>query len=345
MKNTLFFLIIASYIFSCKPDIEKVHEVDLISTKTNYPRIVNPDKIRINSAYLFVLESPSIDSSNPPIHLLDRSKMSYIKSIGSIGFGPGEVTDASELWLDEDTDSFFVYSAIDKKISKFSVSSDLFAEDQLKQKGEFFKAYSLLQYTDATFLALTVDASSRLVEFDTKGDSIAGYGALENFSKNKALDNYNLSQINMGWLGTNPSKSHYVVANIFTNRIDILTRKSGDVKSIYLNPKEHTAFELISEPSGLSAHWDLSSPYHFRDVAVTNTHILALYGGISENKIKSTGEVAKTIYVFSLDGLLIAKLNLDTSIRSLAVTEDLRQLYGITTDAEPGIAMFEVPAF
>jgi hypothetical protein len=215
----------------------------------------------------------------------------------------------------------------------------------MKQKNDFFKAYSVLRFTDSTFVGILVDSPSRMVEFNINGDSIASYGVLENFSERKDLDNYNLAQINMGWFGTNTSKSHFAIASLFSNKIEIFSRKTGNFESIYLDPKEHTKFELVAEPTGQSVYWDLTSPYFFRDIVLTENTIFALFGGFSETQIQSNSEIAKTVYIFSLEGKLKAKLNLSNSIKSLAVTEDMTKLYGITTDSEPGIMEFKIPKF
>jgi len=337
----LFFLIL----FSCSTKEEKTPEIELTGKKKVYPEIINPDKIRLRLNHLIVLESPSMDSSTPPIHFIDLPTQRFLYSVGTIGFGPGEISDATSIEFDESDSIFFIYSSIDKKISKFSTNKLELALNQVKQKNDFFKAYSVLRFTDSTFIGLTVDSPARLVEFNKNGDPLNSFGSLENFSERKDLNNFNLSKINMGWFSSNSSKSHFAIASIFTNRIEIFSRQNGKFESIYLNPKEHTKFDLIAESNGQSVYWDLSSPYFFRDIVLTENAIIALFGGLSENQIQSNSDIAKSVYIFSLTGKLIAKLNLNTSIRSLAVSEDLTKLYGISTDSEPGIVEFEIPKF
>jgi hypothetical protein len=343
MKKFYYLALTLITLSACKSKNEEILEVDLTSKKIVVDQLIVPDKIRFNAGLLYLLESPSMESTLPPIHVLDGDKMEYLKSMGRIGFGPGEISDASS--IDFDKDEIIVYSAIDKKISYFSLDSNQLASKQLKQKNGFYRAYSVLNYSDSSFLGLTVDSPSRFVLFNSRGDSIASFGILENYSKRKDLDHFNVAQLNMGWFSVSPSKSYYAVANIFTNRIDLLVKKTSEVQSIYLNPKAITNFDLIADQSGHSVHWDLSSPYFYRDVVVTDQYIFGLYGGISERKIQSNSDIAKTVFVFTIEGKLIAKLNLDVSINSLAVSDDLSRLYGITTDANPGIAEFKMPNF
>lgn len=335
--------ILVFFVFSCAEKKEEVVVQNLTGKKIPFPELLNPDKVRVNGDYLFVLESPSVDAMTAPIHVMDIRSNSYLNSFGTVGFGPGEISDASSVEFGSSDTSFYVYSAIDKKISEFVFSQPDLAINQIKQRGDFFKSYSVLRYADSTFLGLTVDSPSRLVEFSSSGDSIAGYGQLENFSERTDLDYFNLSQMNMGWFAGNPSRTLFVIANLFSNKIEIFDRATGSIKQIYLSPKEYMKFDLIAESTGYSVHWDLNSPYHFRDVALTEDRIITLYGGISEAKIQSDSDIAKTILIFSTNGDLIAKYALDQSIKSLAVNEDFSKFYGISTDSDPGLLEFIIP--
>lgn len=57
----------------------------------------------------------------------------------------------------------------------------------------------------------------------------------------------------------------------------------------------------------------------------------------------NSDEIARIVYVFTHKGELVSRLDLDRSVRSIVVDEDLKQLYGITTDGNPGVAAFDLP--
>mgnify|MGYP005811168497 CR=1 FL=1 len=343
MKNSIQIFILLAFCLSCSSKKAEIQEYNLSGKKLIINELLNPEKIRLNSNYLFVLESPSMDNDNAPIHLVDLQEKKYVSSYGTIGFGPGEISDATSLEFGEVDSMFFVYSSIDKKISTFSIGQTKYPLRQEKQLKDFFKAYSVKVFTDSTYIGLTVDSPARLIEFNASGDSISSFGRIQNFTERKDLDYFNLSQINMGWFESNSSKTHFVVASIFTNRIEIFDKGTGEIKSIFMGPTEYTKFDLVSERSGQSVHWDLSTPYFFRDVVIVNKTIIALFGGLSERQIQENSEIAKTVYLISLNGEILVKLNLDTSIRSLAVSRDLKKIFGITTDSDPGIVEFDIP--
>lgn len=346
MNNNLILTGVLSFLLlSCDNNSDSFKEYDLTSKKKVFSQILNPEKIRLKSNYLIILESTSIDNFNSAVHLVDRKKMEFLYSVGKMGFGPGEISDAFSVDFNESDSVFYIYSAVDKKISEFPFKKVELATFQVKQRNDFFKAYSILGFTDSTYLGLTVDSPARLIEFNKNGDSISSFGKLENFSVRKDLDYFNLSQLNMGWFSTNEKKTHFAIASIFTNRIEIFDRSANKINYLYQMPKEHTKFDLLPEASGYSVHWDLTSPYHYRDIVLTNSYIFALYGGYSEKEIQSNSVIAKTVFVYSLQGELIAKFNLDSSISSLSVDENLTKLYGISTDSDPGVVEFDLPRF
>jgi len=54
--------------------------------------------------------------------------------------------------------------------------------------------------------------------------------------------------------------------------------------------------------------------------------------------------MADKILVFDHTGKPITKLNLDRSIINFVVNEAKQEVYGLTTDEDPGIAVFDLPA-
>lgn len=67
-----------------------------------------------------------------------------------------------------------------------------------------------------------------------------------------------------------------------------------------------------------------------------------MYGGFSENQIKSHSLVANKIYKLNLKGELIDIYQLDRSINNFAVNESENVIVGITTDENPGLAFFKL---
>lgn len=332
------------FVFACSEEkLEK--EIRLLESKKIYfEELKMPTKVRFKKGKLLVSENSRISPDLPLIHVIDANDMSYIFSQGKSGFGPGEISDATDFDLGSNDSTFWVYSAIEKRISEFSLfeQSEL-AKYQIKQPENFFKAYSCYFLTDSTFLGMFVDSPYRLVEFGLTNDFEKGYGQLENFTERTDLDNFNLSQINSGWYNSNPGKTVFAIASIWYDKIDVFDVRTKEFKTIYgPNPKV-SGFELNYERGGPDVIWDRDAPYQYRDIEITNDRIYALFGGISQPEINRTSEIAKTLRVYDFDGNLIEQYQLDRSLRSIALDIENKKIYGITTDSEPGIAVFSLP--
>ena len=233
---------------------------------------------------------------------------------------------------------------MEKRISEFSLfeQSDL-AMHQIKQPVNFFKAYSCLFLTDSTFLGTFVDSPHRLVEFGLTSDFEKGYGSLENFTERTDLDYFNLSQINSGWFNSNPEKTVFAIASIYYDKIDVFDTRTKEFKTIYGPDPEVFEFELDQEASGSTVIWAWDAPYQYRDLEITEDRIYALYGGISEPEIQKTSEIARTLRVYDFDGNLLEHYQLDRSLRSIALDIKNKKISGITTDSDPGVAVFSLP--
>lgn len=316
----------------------------LESKKIYFEELKMPRKVRFKRGKLVVSENSRISPDLPLIHVIDANDMTYMFSQGKNGFGPGEISDATDFDLGSNDSTFWVYSAIEKRISEFSLfeQSEL-AKYQIKQPVNFFKAYSCLFLTDSTFLGMFVDSPYRLVEFGLYNEFEKGYGSLENFTDRTDLDNFNLSQINSGWFNSNSDKTVFAIASIFYDKIDVFNARTKEFKVIYGPDPEVFEFELYQEASGASVIWSIDAPYQYRDIEITKDRIYALYGGISEPEINKTSEVARTLRVYDFNGNLLEQYQLDRSLNSIALDIENNKIYGITTDSDPGIAVFSLP--
>ncbi|GMQ28775.1 BF3164 family lipoprotein [Algoriphagus confluentis] len=330
--------------FACSEKIRIGENPLLESEKIEFEELRIPRKVRYKNGKLVVSENSRISPDLPLIHVIDSKKMSYMFSQGKNGFGPGEISDATDFDLGFNDSTFWVYSAVEKRISEFSLfeKSDL-AINQIKQPVNFFKAYSCLFLTDSTFIGIFVDSPYQLVEFGLDNEFEKGYGTLENFTGRKDLDNFNLAQINSGWFNSNADKSVFAIASIFYDKIDVFDTKTKEFKVIYGPEPELFDFELYQDESGASVIWAVDTPYQYRDIELGKDKIYALYGGISEPEINRTSEIARNLRVFDFDGNLLEQYYLDRSLVSIAIDFENKKMYGITTDKEPGIAVYSLP--
>jgi len=83
--------------------------------------------------------------------------------------------------------------------------------------------------------------------------------------------------------------------------------------------------------------------YHYRDAVVTEKYVFASYAGVRPSEYNKTAILAEQIWVFDHKGKPLWKLMLDRSINNFVINEDTNEIYGLTTDEDPGIAVFNIP--
>ena len=319
--------------------------VNLAGKKFFFEAIKIPLKIFVKNNKLIIGESRRIPEAYPPIHIVDEKNMEYLRPFGKRGFGPGEVSDVSGIDLGANDNTFWVYSAMSKHFSEFALNdSTSLSKNQIKQEGDFFMAMAMAWSSDSTVMCRMVNDPHQFVEFSIDGRRLANYGKWEDHLVREDLTNYMMSDLHMGWYKGNQLNNIYASAGGYRDRIEILNKENG---SIYITdgPFNYIPKFTIVNSSGSSGALivDITEPLAYLDIAISKNYIFGLYTGKTEKQLRESSEIANDIYVFNLEGNILLKIILDISIRGLAVDEESQKLYGITTDEDPGIAVFDLP--
>ena len=248
--------------------------------------------------------------------------------------------------------TFTVYSSMSKTLTDFSLTdTSLLGIHQYKQPEGLYEVYRMFHATDSTVLGLKSIDPNRLVEISLKdGKRVAGYGTWEKIPDadhlidySDPIINYHLGQINKGWFKANRKLGLFVTAGVYRDKIEIFDYNDKKFTIVEGPRVELPKFEIVQGGANSSVIFDIENKYGHRDIYIDEKYIYNLYGGFNEQEIFETNEVAKTIYILTHSGDVVGKLNLDISIRGLVVDSNLKKIYGITTDEDPGIAVFELP--
>lgn len=321
---------------------KKLEEIKLLSDKLYFDKIIDPRKINLMGRQLIIFENHRISSELPLIHLVDVNSWKYNLSKGVIGDGPGEMISATFFDPGFEENSFFVYSGMSKKISEFNFSdSSLYPIRQFNQPNNMFSIVYINMLTDSTFIGVSVNDPNKIIEFDINGNRIAGYGNWEVLPNWEEFSNFNHFILNSGWFKSDRELGLYVKACNFRDRLEIFNYKSKSFKIIDGPDLELPRFELYGPNVPLNI--PIENPFRYRDVAFSSRYVFGLYGGINMENYKATGKLAEKIFVFSHDGEPLFKLTLDRSLQGIAVNETKGEIYGLTTDEDPGIAVFKLP--
>lgn len=316
-------------------------KIRLQSVKIDFNEFMNPLMIDRKGKFLFVMESNRTSADVPAIHIIDIENWSYYRSKGVKGAGPYELAGANAFFAGIVPDSFWVYSAQDKKMLEYAIQdTSRLAINEYKQSEIVFKVVKISQATDSTFLGISVDDPNRLIEFHRNGKKLAGYGEWEKVESHPDLNNFQLYQLNAGWFKGDQELGLHVKTCIFRDRIEIFDYTSKEFIIVDGPSLDLPTFQEVGLDVDIPQD---DNPYTYRDISFTQDYIFVLYGGIGESEYRRTSKVAEKIYVFTHKGEPVTMLELDCSLMGLTVDPSRKKIYGITTDENPGIAVFDLP--
>lgn len=320
--------------------------INIVGKKHFLEEIKNPIKIFIKNNMLIIGESRRIYAELPPIHILDAKSMQYLTPKAKLGFGPGEVSDVSGIDLGHNENTFWVYSAMEKRFSEFAMDDTAsLSNNQIKQAGDFFMAMAMTWSSDSTVMCRLVNDPHQFVEFNIDGRRLANYGKWKDHLIREDMTNYMMSDLHLGSFKGSQTNNIYASAGYYRDRIEILNRKSGNI-IVTDGPFNYVPKFKIVTNIGSSGKLivDIEEPVAYLDIDVSDNYIFGLYSGKTEKQKREESEIANDVYVFDLDGNIKSKLQLNISIRALAVDEKSKKIFGITTDEDPGIAVFDLPS-
>lgn len=300
--------------------------------------------IRQKGDYLILLEIYRIPPDKPLIHLIKKDGLSYFSAKGVTGFGPNEIANAELFDPGFNQNTFWIYSSRSKRMAEFSLlDTNRLSISEFRQPEDMYMIYNMYYTKDTTLLAISANDPHKLIEHDKGGKRKNGYGTWEKVPNRSDLDDFLLGELNKGWFRANDNKSIFVKASIYRDRIEIFDYNTKEFIILDGPRLELPQFEISGSGANSALIFNPNEPYGHRDIAFGDSFIYDLYGGYNEIQIRQTNVIANTIFILTTKGEMVAKLNLDRSVRSISVDESLGKIYGITTDEDPGIAVFDIP--
>lgn len=319
-------------------------QFDLVGEKIYFPEVLSPWKIDQKGEFLIIQESYRIPSDKPLIHIIRKNPLSIYTSKGVIGEGPGQLTDADIFDPGLSDSTFWINAVMGKKMNQFNLyDTSRLSIREFRQPESMFFAYMMYLTPKESFLCLVADTPNKLTEFDFDGKKIGGYGAWEQIPEKPEMDNFLLMTYNKGRLKSNQEKRFFVKASVYRDRIEIFDYQNKTFKNVDGPRLELPEAQISGSGPNSALVFSMDQKYGYWDVALGEKMIFGLYSGRSQQEIQTTGKHSNVVFVLSTDGEVLAKLSLDLSIMGLAVDESLGKIYGITTDEDPGIAVFDIP--
>ena len=348
--NKLSIVLFLFAVLSCQKESEKgnyriIKEEDfkvksITSEKYFFDEVISPSNIGLVGRKVLLFEEMRVPQENPRIHIIDSNDWTYDKPKGKYGEGPLEVIDTGLVYSEKNDDTFWVYSLNRRRLVEYSISdATLLGKSEWKMPEPMQVLWFFTQATDSSYLGISKEGKNRILEFDKAGNKIGGYGEWEKEKDRPDLNDFQLAELNSGFFKGNSDEGLFIRVGLRRDRLEIFDNRDKSFVIIDGPDLELPPFEIIDGYLYLGPN----HRYHYRDAVVTKKHVFASYAGVSSSEYNKTAILAEQIWVFDHKGKPLWKLMLDRSINNFVINEYTNEIYGLTTDEDPGIAVFKIP--
>jgi hypothetical protein len=334
---------VASFDHSHLNPVELRSEVFSRSDAFGYPL-----EIRAHNDTLLIV----LDATQPFVHFVGSINGRVLSSFGVRGGGPGEFDGAQDIVIDPlDSNAFWIYDQLRRRMHRFNLSTYTSGADSVITFGARVGRVARPSWVSPdTLAALAASDTSGLTIWSPGSEEIAARGdgvAFDGFDVG-ALDvsvRYRLVRENVGCF--DPKGRRIVRLHRSASRVEILDVSTGvtTVAAVpfksdpYMMPDVDLGGDLSFQPGEREAREG------YRDCAITDQHIFALYSGRLNGAYPREGAAhAEHIHIFSWDGRLAGVLKLDVPVAYIAVGLDRKTLYGTRWIPEPEIRRFDLHA-
>ncbi|MFC3416360.1 BF3164 family lipoprotein [Algoriphagus hitonicola] len=352
MKNSI--LLLTCFLFaSCAAPTEEINNrtitwddfeiIQINSEKHYFEEIINPSSIGFNRNKIILTEAWRVPENFPRMHLIDVKDWTYDKPKGKYGKGPLEISDVAHLLKVSGQDEYWVYNLNARKLVRFSTTdSSLLGRNEWKLPKDMPIVRFIENTKEGSFLAIPREGDYILEELDSLGNSLGSYGKWDSIPERPELTSKDIAELNTGWFKGNPEENLFVFATLYRDILKMFDYQTKEFITI-LGPNLELPLFDLHKTAGPSVFVKPESTYRYRDVVISTDYIFALYGGYSYTEFTQTGKIAEDILVFDHSGNPLWNLKLDRSIIEMVFDENTNQLYGLTVDEDPGIAVFDLP--
>ncbi|PZX58382.1 TolB-like protein [Algoriphagus ratkowskyi] len=323
-------------------EVNDFEEIKLSSEKHYFEEIINPSSLALQGDMVLISEYHNVPDEFPRIHIINSKDWTYDKPKGRYGKGPLE-TAIPEFIGSKDPDNFWVYDYNNRKISTFLFNDTiLLASSDRKITDPSMGPISLVLAPNGNYLGSPRENENKILEFVPEGKLIGTYGKHERLKEKPELKNFQISLLNGGRFGGNPTIGIYVIASVYRDLLEIFDYHTANFISVIGSGTKLPEFEYHESKFGGMLSFAPDVPTKYQGISISEQYIFALYSGYSPLDYSNSGLTAKEIRVFDLEGNPKWRFILDRSVSQISINEQTHEIYGLTTDENPGIAVFKI---
>ena len=270
---------------------------------------------------------------------IDRELCAIERSFGGKGQGPREFESAWSIDVVDPSGEFMVMDLALQRVTWVDVREDFEDEVWVADRSQKLHAETMIMeasWTPDGLLGLGSFREGRL-------GHLAADGSVLRTSGPTPMDGMNVppevrQQAYQSKLKPNPSRTRWVVATRFADRVEIYDGAGG----LMTEGSRPYGFEPLYEAKRSARTVAMASGdetrFGYLDLATTDSRIYALFSG--RTRAEGRANYGNTVHVFDWDGRLVDVLRLDEFVIALAVDPAGESLYGIRHDPFPAVLEF-----
>ena len=351
MKNkplTIYILILLTIVFSysCQDNNrEKVIsefpvKIELKGSKPQFDNEsgIHLSKIKILDSLIIVSDSYG-NAGDDYIHIFKKYTYESVLSVGKRGKGPKELTNPIRFLINRKKNCLWVFDLGKRKIWEYNIDSlinqpDYKPHTHMNIGAEMGMVYELTNWGDT--IVMGDGKGNSLVKFAYDGGkTIKDYGTEHVKKGNKSERVY--SKTLRKKMCVNEEYNRLILGYRYYNRLSVLNNKGELLWSMTGKDNFKPRFKGLSPTDSKVAY--------FSTVSFDN-YILGLHSGkkIGEfERGKLNPNYAESIHVFSLEGEVLGKLNLDREIYTMALDKENKKIIGFEPDEDNPFVIYDIP--
>ncbi|HCX98540.1 MAG TPA: hypothetical protein DG754_00230 [Bacteroidales bacterium] len=353
-----FYLLIASFlcltsITSCNHKTEEAKFENKFQKKKN---LTPGENLKLNNENASILELIINDSlalfrhrqSEYFFSIYNLNKSEVVHQFCPRGKGPEEMISIGSIWINYETNTFFVYDVSKEKLFLYSIDCLLSQSYCLPQilsvnsPDSIKSIYAMAPVNENEVVCTGSFYDGSLAHYNYSDGVIKGfYGHYFVDEKYKNTPNWLLGHANQGKVLRNPNSNKFINATYYCGHIEFFSIDNAKYKLNNSHTIHPTIFEKIDFPTGHStAALKKENRLGFIDITYTQDLCFALYSGRSMKDYGNECVYGRDIYVFTWEGEPTFHYQLGKDANSIAISNDGKHLYALTVEDDFSLQRF-----
>lgn len=287
-----------------------------------------PTRLRVVGDYLAVLDA----ASDSVLHVIDRHRGMWVRSVGRRGRGPGEFEGAWSLEPAGDLSrAVWVYDLPLRRLTLVPLeqgSRSPAGPGRMVHLTEGAVVTGPHWLAPDTIVTPGFFLDARLAVFDSAGRRLGGLGQ----SRFQASPPQPM-QASQAILAAHPERRRFAIANRYVSWIELL-EVDGPPGAVIAGPiavnRDRPSVEL--------------DRFAYIDVAATRRHIVALFSGRERKDFGSRASFGACLHVFDWEGAFEGAFRLDSDVLAIATDGEGDFVYALRHDPLPAVVRFALTA-